>query len=164
MMSHTPDNGVYTQNGETGTETNLYVQIPYVLSQSHQGFQTGKRAFSTASPPQKIMKKLNGFLPEPFPPIIFTFNDDVPNRGILCSILIELEENHHCRTTCRFNARKELLLFPQDITGQKCLTNNLPSDLFGENFKFNSRCPRTIAKTFSCVLKNVDLSIDDDDL
>ncbi|CAF0938371.1 unnamed protein product, partial [Didymodactylos carnosus] len=164
MMSHTPNHGVYTQNGETGTETNLYHPVPYVFSQSHQGSQTGKRAFSSASPPQKIMKKPSAFVPEPFPPIIFTFNGDSPNPGILRSILIGLEKDHHCQTTCRFNARKELLLFPQDVTTQKVLTDNLPSDLFGENFKYNSRWPRTTAKTFSCVMKNVDLSIDNNDM
>ncbi|CAF1105549.1 unnamed protein product [Didymodactylos carnosus] len=110
------------------------------------------------------MKRRVAFTPEPFPPFILSFTGNTASPNEIRTKLIDLKNIHKCPTTCRFNSKKDLLLFPQDDAAQQYLSINLPLNLFGDSFTYTSRTAKVIQKTFSCVLKNVDSSINEIDL
>ncbi|CAF1258851.1 unnamed protein product [Didymodactylos carnosus] len=110
------------------------------------------------------MKRRVAFTPESFPPFILSFTGNTPGSNEIRTKLIDLKNIHKCPTTCRFKSKKDLLLFPQDDAAQQYLLINLPLNLFGDSFTYTSRAAKVIQKTFSCVLKNIDLSINEIDL
>ncbi|CAF1160604.1 unnamed protein product [Didymodactylos carnosus] len=101
---------------------------------------------------------------EPFAPVIFSFIGSAPPMNIIKQKLIELNILYKCDTTCRFNNKKELLLFPADNSSEQILLNNCPQQIFGTDVNYTSRSPRGISKSFSLILKSVDSSIDEKDL
>ncbi|CAF1185395.1 unnamed protein product [Didymodactylos carnosus] len=101
---------------------------------------------------------------EPYVQMIITFMGAVPPMNIIRLKLIELKVQHKCNTTCRFNNKKELLIFPSDGVSEQQLMNNMPQFLFGNDVNYSTRSPRSINKTFSIVLKNADGTIDEKEL